>query len=101
MRQLLALTVITALIASAAMAATDEVTARRICTDKWRSMSATEMGSTRRDDFIFKCMQAHSAASSGGSALMMTKPGADGSMAKKRAAIDSVAAKSDTGGSAK
>lgn len=101
MRQFLVLTVITALTACSAMAATDEVTARRTCINKWHSMSDAEMGSTRREDFVYKCEQAFSTASSSGSALITMKPAAGGSMAMKPAASSSMAMKADSSGSAK
>jgi hypothetical protein len=66
MRQFLTLTVIAALATGSALAATDEVTTRRTCINQWLSMSAGDKGSTERQTFVFKCMQASAAATSAG-----------------------------------
>jgi hypothetical protein len=101
MRQLLALIVITALTAGSALAATDQATAMKTCSNKWHTKSDAEMGSTTREDFMFKCMQGGAAAASGSSALAAIRPGAGGSIATKPAASGSIAIKADASGSAK
>jgi hypothetical protein len=60
---------------AAASAAPDRHTARKACSNRWSSMSGSERGDTRRQDFIAKCLKNAPAGPA------MT-PDAAGSMAK-------------------
>jgi len=63
--------IVIALLGSASVAtAADEVAARKACTEKWRSMSSSEKGPARFDDFAYKCIQASAAESPGDSTFI-------------------------------
>jgi hypothetical protein len=78
MRRLLIIALIAAVAAgTAASAAPDRQTARKACSNRWASMSGSERGDTRRQDFIAKCLKKTPAAPA-----MTAKPDEAGSMAK-------------------
>jgi len=75
MRHLLAIALIATVAAgAAASAAPDRQTARKACSNRWSSMSGSERGDTRRQDFIAKCLKSAPATAA--------KPGGAGAMAK-------------------
>jgi type II secretory pathway pseudopilin PulG len=78
MRRLLVIALVAiAAAGTAASAAPDRQTARKACSNRWSSMSGSERGDTRRQDFIAKCLKGAPAVPA-----MTAKPDEAGSMAK-------------------
>jgi hypothetical protein len=122
MRPILVLAAVAALAAGSAFAATDQQTVMKTCSNQWTGMSATDKGTTKRTDFMSKCMKAPATSAAAAAPAMTMKPAASGtmamkpmasgsmamtakpaagSMAMKPAATGSMAVKADAGGSAK